>query len=85
MTDNELREAGERNQPICQMGPWRPYDRNQPPGRVRTSVSVGTVEATEEGYEYVPSEGGQRVRITDANRDEFEPAEGLAVVYFQVG
>ena len=85
MTDQELREAVDQRQMVCRMGDWRPYDNNQPPGRVRTSISVGTVEDAEEGYEYIASESSRRVRLTDANRDEFELAAGLAAVYIQAG
>ena len=86
MTDSELEDVIERQQPVCRMGEWGPQDNNRPPGRIRTSISVGRVERNAQGgYMYVASETGRRSQITDANRDEYEQASALCPVYVQVG
>ncbi|MCY4507807.1 MAG: hypothetical protein OXG35_12740 [Acidobacteria bacterium] len=75
MTDTELQNALQHQHRVHRMGRWGPWDENQPPGRIRSSVSVGRVERDDKGrYLYLPSEtrGSNPIFITDTNRDEFE-------------
>ena len=82
MTDTELENAVQHRHRVLRMGQWRPWDENQPPGRTRSSVSVGRVERDDYGrYLYLPSEthGSNPILITDTNRDEFELSASVPV------